>query len=101
MSGGMPDEADKREIWAHMRVPAFAFVALLGFLVCIVLLGVLVPSSAASYIEAALTLCMVGTVLLFSMEVREEPPLMRFYALLSFCWLAILCTITMIDYWTR
>ncbi len=101
MSGRLPDPAEQRTIRAHMRVPFLAFVALLGFLAAIVLLGALVPSSTASYLEAGLTICMVLTVLLFSMEVREEPPLMRFYAALSFCWLAILCTVTMIDYWTR
>jgi cytochrome c oxidase subunit 4 len=97
----MPDDAEKREIWAHMRVPTFSFVALVCFLVVIVALGALVPSRVASYLEAATTICMVFTVLLFSMEVREEPPLMRFYAALGFCWLAILCTVTMVDYWTR
>ena len=101
MSGRILASEEAQEIWKHMRVPTFAFVALVGFLVCIVLLGALVPSSVASYLEAGLTIGMVATVLLFSMEAREEPPLMRFYALLSFCWLAILCTITMIDYWTR
>ena len=101
MSGRMPDAAESREIWTHMRVPVFAFVALLCFLAAIVLLSALAPSSATSYIVAGLVICMVLTVLLFTMEVREETPLMRFYAGLSFCWLAILFTMTMVDYWTR
>jgi hypothetical protein len=42
-----------------------------------------VPSRTASYLEAALALCMIVTVLLFSMEVREDAPLMRFYASLG------------------
>ncbi len=97
----MPDTAEKQEIWSHMRVPVFAFVALLGFLAGIVLLAQLVPSRTASFIEAGLTLCMILTVLLFSMEVRRETPLLRFYASLGFCWLTILLAMTMVDYWTR
>ena len=94
-------EEDRRAIWSAMRVPVFAFAALLGFLAAIVLLGALVPGRTASFIEAGLTLCMIGTVLLFSMEVREEAPLLRFYAALGFCWLTILLAVTMIDYVTR
>lgn len=84
-----------------MRVPIFSALALLGFLAAIVLLGVLVPSRTASFIEAGLTLCMALTVLLFSMEVREVAPITRLYAGLGFCWLAILIGMTMVDYWTR
>ncbi len=101
MSGNKPTEAERQEIWKHMRVPVFAFVALLCFLAVIVLLGAVVPSRTASYIEAGLTLCMILTVLLFTMEVREEMPLMRFYGLVGFCWLSILCGMTMVDYATR
>ncbi len=97
----MPDDAEKREIWARMRVPVFAFAALLCFLAAIVLLGQLAPSRTASFIEAGLTLCMILTVLLFSMEVRLESALTRFYAGLGFCWLTILVAMTMLDYWTR
>jgi cytochrome c oxidase subunit 4 len=98
---GRLSEADKRRIWRHMRVPVFTFAALLGLLACIVLLGALAPSRTASFLEAGLTLCMILTVLIFSMEVREEAPLMRFYAGLGFCWLTILVAITMVDYLTR
>lgn len=94
-------EAEQREIRARMRVPFFALIALMGFLACIVLLGALVPGRTASYLEAGLTLCMIGTVLLFSMEVRREAPLLRFYAFLGLCWLAILIGMTMVDYVTR
>lgn len=92
---------DKRAILAKMRVPFFAFVALLAFLAAIVLLGALAPGRAASFIEAGLTLCMIGTVLLFSMEVRHEAPLLRFYSMLGFFWLTVLVAVTMLDYWTR
>ena len=94
-------EGERAALWSAMRVPVFAFVALLGFLACIVLLGALVPGRTASFIEAGLTLCMIGTVLLFSMEVKEEAPLMRFYAVLSFMWLTVLLGMVMVDYLTR
>ncbi len=92
---------DKRAIWAAMRVPVFAFVALMLFLAAIVGLGWLMPGRTASFLEAGLTLCMIGTVLLFSMEVRLEASLTRFYAVLGFCWLSILLFMTMVDYVTR
>lgn len=38
-------EAEQREIRAKMRVPFFAFVALMGFLACIVLLGPSCPDA--------------------------------------------------------
>jgi cytochrome c oxidase subunit 4 len=97
----LPDTEEGRTLRDAMRVPFFAFVALLCFLLCIVLLGALVPSRTASFIEAGLTLCMMITVLLFSMEVRHEARLLRYYSLLGFCWLFILIAMTMLDYLTR
>lgn len=97
---GVP-EAEREAIWLAMRVPVFAFLALLVFLAGIVLLGALVPGRTASFLEAGLTLCMVGTVLLFTMEVRHEAPLLRFYSVLGFMWLAILVGMTMVDFVTR
>lgn len=94
-----PDE--KQKIWAAMRVPVFAFIALLVFLAAIVGLGWFAPGRTTSFIEAGLTLCMILTVLLFSMEVREEASLLRFYAMLGFCWLTVLLMMTMLDYVTR
>ena len=100
MIQAMTDD-EKRKIWAAMRVPVFAFAALLVFLAVIVGLGWFVPGRTTSFIEAGLTLCMVLTVLLFSMEVREEASLLKFYSFLGFCWLSILMFMTMVDYITR
>lgn len=97
---GVPEGA-RDAIWLAMRVPVFAFVALLLFLAGIVGLGTLVPGRTASFLEAGLTLCSVGTVLLFTMEVRHEAPILRFYAVLGFMWLAILVGMTMLDFVTR
>lgn len=94
-------ETERDAVWAAMRVPVFSFVALLGMLACIVFLGVVMPGRVASYIEVGLTLGMVGTVLLFSMEVRHEAPILRFYSVLGFMWLAILVGMTMVDFLTR
>ena len=95
------DPAARRALWQRMRVPAFAFIALMLFLAAIVLLGALAPSRTASFIEIGLVLCMITTVLLFSMEVRLETPLMRFFALLGFAWVGILFGMILLDYRSR
>ncbi len=92
---------EMRKVREAMRVPFFAFVALLIFLAAIIGLGWFMPGRTASFIEAGLTLCMIVTVLLFSMEVRELGSLMRFYSFLGFFWLMILVCMTMVDYITR
>ena len=97
----MSGEQQRREIWAQMRVPTFAAVSLLCFLLCIVLLGTIVPGRTASFVEAGLAICMMLTVLLFSMEVRHQAPLLRLYASFGFVWLTVLAGMTMVDYWTR
>ena len=92
---------ERRKIWKAMRVPVFACAALLVCLAAIVGLGWFSPGRTTSFVVAGLTLCMILTMLLFSMEVRDEAPLLRFYALLGFCWLGVLMLMTMVDYVTR
>ncbi len=93
---------EKRAIWTKMRVPVFTFIALLGFLAAIILLGELAPAARITrFLIAGIVLCMILTVLFFAMDVRLEGALMRFYAFLGFCWLTILLGMTMLDYWTR
>ena len=94
-------DADKRLLWHHMRTPAITFVALFVMLGVVVLLGAILPFPSAWVIEASVVTLMVVTVLLFSMEVLEETPLMRVFAGLGFFWVAILFGITLIDYLTR
>jgi cytochrome c oxidase subunit IV len=91
----------RREIWKEMRVPVFAFIGLMLCLGGIVLLGGLFPSHIGSMIELALLAAMVLTVLLFSMEVLEEAPLLRFFSAYGFAWLAVMIVLTMTDYLTR
>ncbi len=88
-------------LWRQMRVPTFAFAALLLFLGGIVLLGSVAPSRISSAVEFALLICMVLTVLLFNMEVRDETPLLRFFSAFGFVWVAVLFTMLMLDYFTR
>ena len=102
MSTWQLSETEKRAIWTKMQVPALAFVALLCLLAAIILLGQLAPQVRVTrFLIAGISLCMILTVLLFAMDVRLEKALMRFYAVLGFCWLSILLGMTMLDYWTR
>ncbi len=94
-------EAEKAEFLRHMRMPVIGCLALLAMLACIVILGAWLPVRWTWMIESAIGACMVVTVLLFSMDVADEPPLHRFYACLGFFWVAILMCITIIDYLTR
>lgn len=88
-------------LWHHMRVPTFTFAALMALLGSIVLLGAVLPFPNAWIIEAVLAVTMVIVVLLFSMEVLKEPPLMRVFAAIGFIWVMVLMGITVIDYLTR
>ncbi len=94
-------EPSRRELLHHIRVPVFAFLARLAMLRLILALDALVPSRTASFIKFGILICMVRTVVLFSMEVPSEPPLMRLFAGLGFGWVVILGGVTILDYLTR
>lgn len=85
----------------RMKVPVFAFAGLLILLAVNVALGVLMPFPSVWIVELAVAVAMIVVVLLFSMEILHEPPLMRLFSLLGFCWVGILFTMTLIDYLTR
>ena len=91
----------RRDIWRQMRVPTYAFIALMVGLAGIVLIGALAPSHWGSIIEFTLMVAMVLTVMLFSMETTEETPLLRFFSALGFVWLGALFAMVMVDYLTR
>ncbi len=97
--GMSPDE--RKDLWRRMRVPVFTFAALLLLLGVNVALGALMPFPSVWIMELAVAVVMIVVVLLFSMEVLHEPPLMRFFSVLGFCWVGILFTMTLIDYLTR
>ncbi len=91
----------RRELVARMRVPLVTFVALLLCLATNLAMGWLHPSERAWMIEGPVMVLMIVAVLLYSMEVIHDPPLVRFFSVLGFCWVAILFTMTLIDYSTR
>ena len=101
MAGTFLSEADKRVLWSRMRGPAITLGTLLLLLGAIVVLGTWLPFRQAWMAEAAVTLAMVSIVLWTSMKLPQEPPIIRFFALVGFFWVAILFTMTLVDYLTR
>ncbi len=94
-----PDE--RRTLWRHMKMPVLSFVALMLLLGVNVVLGATVPFRDVWMVEALVLACMVLTVLLVSMEVLHEPPLIRVFSALGFFWVCILFGMTMVDYLSR
>lgn len=94
---------DEMRTWikARMRVPVLCFIALMALLGLNVLLGATAPFEKDWVLEILVLATMVGVVLLFSMEIIHEPPLIRLFSILGFCWVGILFAMTLIDYMTR
>ena len=92
---------DWQILWRHMRPAIVSFAGLLGLLGINLVLGATLPFSGASIVEAMVVVCMVLLVLLISMEVLQEPPLVRLFAGLGFFWVGILFTMTLVDYLSR
>ena len=84
-----------------LRRPFQGTVVLLVLLTVNLVLGFTVPFAAAGYVEIGIAAVMVVVVLLLSMELGHESPIVRLFACLSFFWLAILFGMTMQDYLTR
>jgi cytochrome c oxidase subunit 4 len=91
----------RRRILARMQVPLLSFVALLALLGINVLFGATNPFPQVWMLETLVLASMVAVMLLFSMEILHESPLIRLFSVLGFCWVAILFGLTMIDYLTR
>lgn len=89
------------ELKYHLRTPFLVLVTLLTLLGVNVLLGIFFISGWAWTAEVLVAATMVATVILFAMEAVHEPPLTRLFAGLGFFWVAILFTLTMMDYGTR
>lgn len=92
---------EKRLLVAKLRAPAISLVALLLLLGVTVLCGAWLPFREVWTIEFGVTVVMVLTVLVVSMELLQEPPIIRFFAVVGFFWVAILFTMTLLDYLTR
>ncbi len=85
----------------HMREPVLTFLALLGLLAVNVALGATVPFAYTWALELAVVTVMVALILLVSMEVLKEPPLVKLFSVLGFFWVAILVGMTLTDYLAR
>jgi len=94
-------QEERRLLWRHMRTPAISFVSLMALLAINVALGATLPFRHVWMLEAAVTLCMVLVVLLVSMEVWRDTPLIRVFSLLGFFWVLIMFTMTLTDYLGR
>ena len=92
---------EKRKLLARMNLPLRVFAGLMLSLGTLVLLGATRPFGAVWVLELMVLLTMMVSVLLFSMEVVKEPPLIRLYSVIGFCWVGVLFTMTLIDYLTR
>jgi cytochrome c oxidase subunit 4 len=89
------------ELKHHLRTPLLTMLALLSLLGVNVLLGIFFISGHAWIIEMIIAATIVAIVILFAMEVVKDPPIIRLFAGLGFFWVAILFSLTMVDYATR
>jgi cytochrome c oxidase subunit 4 len=86
---------------SRARMPLVVLVVSLLLLGVNVLLGALDPHGNIWIVEVLVAMTMVAIVILFSMELLEQPGIVRVFAGLGFFWVAILFTLTLIDYTTR
>ena len=90
------------EISRHLRMPFLAFIGLLLLLGVNTTLAYLAPDWPWTWIvQVLVATLMVAIVILFSMEVIEQPPIIRLFSGLGFVWVAILFGLSMVDYATR
>ena len=84
-----------------MDIPLRVFIGLILSLGTMVLLGATTPASWIWMLEVAVLLVMVVVTMLYSMEVKDDLPLMRMWSVVGFAWLCILFGMVLIDYLTR
>ncbi len=99
--GSTLTEADKRALRKHLREPLLTFLALISLLAVNVVTGYFQPFPHVWILNLGVMALMIVIVLLFSMEIIQEPALVRLFSMLGFCWVGILVTMTLIDYTTR
>ena len=92
---------DRALLRRHLRTPIRTFLALLALLAVNVTLGATRPFEQVWLVELAVVAAMVALILLVSMEVRREPPLVKLVSGLGFFWVAILVGMTLTDYLAR
>ena len=101
MGGTLLTDEQRRALLRRMDMPFRVFAGLILSLGTLVMLGVTDPFRDVWVLELLVLVVMVVTVLLFSMEILREPPLIRLFSVLGFCWVGILFGMTLIDYLTR
>lgn len=89
------------EFRQRMRVPLITTGALLFGLAINVAIAALGSFRGAWIVELLVVAAMVGTVLWISMEIREQPPLVKLFSAVGFVWMSILFGLTLLDYVTR
>ena len=89
------------ELKERLRTPFFTLLALLSLLGINVLLGIFFIANRTWILEVFIAACMVAIVILFAMESLKDPPITRLFSALGFFWVAILFSLTMVDYATR
>lgn len=93
--------ADRALLRSRLRTPVRTFLALLALLAVNVALGATRPFRQVWIVELVVVAAMAAIILLVSMEVRREPPLVRLFAGVGFFWVAILFGMTLTDYLAR
>jgi cytochrome c oxidase subunit 4 len=92
---------DRALVRRRLRTPFLTFLALLALLAVNVTLGASLPFAHVWIVELAVVGLMVAIILLVSMEVRKEPPLIRLFSGLGFFWVCILFGMTLTDFLAR
>ncbi len=92
---------DRALLRTRLRTPVLTFLALLALLAVNVTLGATLPFGSVWIVELLVVAAMVALILLVSMEVIHEPPLVRLFAGLGFFWVAIMVGMTLTDYLAR
>ncbi|GJD46435.1 hypothetical protein AFCDBAGC_4316 [Methylobacterium cerastii] len=92
---------DRALLKARLRKPVLSFLALMGLLAVNVTLGATLPFEQVWTLELVVVAAMALVVLLVSMEVLHEPPLVKLFSGLGFFWVAIMVGMTLTDYLGR
>jgi cytochrome c oxidase subunit 4 len=76
-------------------------LVLLGLLCVNVVLGIFFIAGHVWIIEVLVAATMVAIVIVVAMEAHKDPPTTRLISAAGFFWVAILFSLTMLDYVTR
>jgi len=85
----------------RIRKPVIVSIVLLALLALNMTLAVLHPFAWVGYLGIGIAVMMAMIVLFFAMEITQQVPLIQLFSGLGFFWVAILFTLTMVDYLTR